>query len=84
LGEAGSSEIGIHRYQEPAGRPFRSRADQRIHQKDHHGNVKQGCGELEQAKQTAFNLKAMGMDNDSIAKAVAMGVSVVREWFGES
>ena len=41
-------------------------------------------GELEQAKQTAFNLKAMGMDNDSIAKAVAMGVSVVREWFGES
>ena len=41
-------------------------------------------GELGQAKQTAFNLKAMGMDNDSIAKAVAMGVSVVREWFGES
>ncbi len=27
-------------------------------------------GKMEHAKQTAFNLKAMGMNNDSIAKAV--------------
>ncbi len=41
-------------------------------------------GKLEQAKQTAFNLKAMGMNNDSIAKAVDVGVSVIKEWFGEN
>ena len=56
------------------------------HKEGHEEGRKEGRkeGGLEQAKQTAFNLKAMGMDNDSIAKAVAMGVSVVREWFGES
>ena len=41
-------------------------------------------GKLEQAKQTAFNLKAMGMTNDSIAKAVEVGISVIKEWFGEN
>ncbi len=39
-------------------------------------------GKTEQAKQTAFNLKAMGMSDESIAMAVEVGVSVVREWFG--
>lgn len=40
-------------------------------------------GKMEQAKQTAFNLKAMGMSDESIASAVEVGVSVIREWFGE-
>lgn len=40
-------------------------------------------GKTEQAKQTAFNLKAMGMSDESIAMAVEVGVSVVRKWFGE-
>ncbi len=41
-------------------------------------------GKLEQAKQTAFNLRNMGMNNDSIAKAIEVGDSVIREWFGEN
>ena len=40
-------------------------------------------GRIEQAKQTAFNLKAMGMSDESIAMAVEFGVSVVRERFDE-
>lgn len=41
-------------------------------------------GKLEQAKQTALNLKAMGMSDESIAMAVGVGVSAVREWFSEN
>lgn len=41
-------------------------------------------GKQEQAKQTALNLKAMGMDNESIAKAVDVRASVVKEWFSEN
>ena len=41
-------------------------------------------GKIEQAKQTAINLKAMGMSDESIAMAVEFGVSVVKEWFGEN
>jgi predicted transposase YdaD len=41
-------------------------------------------GKQEQAKQTARNLKVMGMNNESIAKAVDVEVSVIREWFGEN
>jgi len=40
-------------------------------------------GKLEQAKQTSFNLKDMGMSDGSIGEAIKVGDSVIREWFGE-
>ena len=39
-------------------------------------------GMLEQAKETAFNLRAMGMNIPNIAKAVNVTEETVKTWFG--
>lgn len=41
-------------------------------------------GALKQAKETAWNLHNLGMDEDTIAKMINVQVSLVREWFLES
>ncbi len=41
-------------------------------------------GALKQAKETAWNLHRLGMDDDMIAKMVNVNVSLVREWLLES
>ena len=40
-------------------------------------------GALKQAKETAWNLHNLGMDEDTIAKMINVQVSLVREWFLE-
>ena len=40
-------------------------------------------GALKQAKETAWNLHNLGMDEDTIAKVINVQVSLVREWFLE-
>lgn len=37
-------------------------------------------GELNGKQETAINLHKMGMDNDFIAKAVNVGVEIVKQW----
>lgn len=39
-------------------------------------------GRMEQARETAQALRGMGMGEESIAKAVNVGVEVLKEWFG--
>lgn len=41
-------------------------------------------GRMEQAKETAFNLRTIGLEEETIAKMVNVQVSVVREWFAEN
>ena len=38
---------------------------------------------MEQAKETAFNLRTIGLEEETIAKMVNVPVSVIREWFAE-
>ena len=40
-------------------------------------------GRMEQAKETAFNLRTIGLEEEIIAKMVNIQVSVIREWFAE-
>ena len=40
-------------------------------------------GRMEQAKETAFNLRTIGLEEETIAKMVNVPVSVIREWFAE-
>lgn len=40
-------------------------------------------GRMEQAKETAFNLRTIGLEEETIAKMVNVQVSVIREWFAE-
>lgn len=37
-------------------------------------------GELQKARETAANLFAMGLDLDSIAKAVNVSIDLVKQW----
>ena len=39
---------------------------------------------MEQAKETAFNLRTIGLEEETIAKMVNVQVSVVREWFADT
>lgn len=41
-------------------------------------------GRMRQAKETAFNLRTIGLEEETIAKMVNVRVSVIREWFGEA
>ncbi|MCI8661144.1 MAG: hypothetical protein HFG54_13040 [Lachnospiraceae bacterium] len=43
----------------------------------------EGYGRMEQAKETAFNLRTIGLEEETIAKMVNVQVSVIREWFTE-
>ncbi len=47
--------------------------------------IQQGMqtGAMKQARETAGNLRALGLDEETIAKAVNVSVSLVREWFAE-
>ncbi len=40
-------------------------------------------GRMEQAKETAFNLRTIGLEEETIARMVNVQVSVIREWFAE-
>lgn len=40
-------------------------------------------GRMEQAKEIAFNLRTIGLEEETIAKMVNVQVSVIREWFAE-
>lgn len=41
-------------------------------------------GAIKKAKETAWNLRALGMDDNTIADAVNVQVALVKEWFTES
>lgn len=41
----------------------------------------EGYGRMEQAKETAFNLQTIGLEEETIAKMVNVPVSVIKEWF---
>ncbi len=43
----------------------------------------EGYGRMEQAKETAFNLRTIGLEEETIAKMVNVPISAVREWFAE-
>ncbi len=43
----------------------------------------EGYGRMEQAKETAFNLRTIGLEEEIIAKMVNIQVSVIREWLAE-
>lgn len=47
--------------------------------------VQQGLqeGAIKKAKETAWNLHALGMDDNTIADVVNVQVSLVKEWFSE-
>ena len=47
--------------------------------------IQQGMqtGAMKQARETAGNLRALGLDEETIAKAVNVSASLVREWFAE-
>ena len=47
--------------------------------------VQQGLqeGEIKKAKETAWNLRALGMDDNTIADAVNVQVALVKKWFAE-
>ena len=40
-------------------------------------------GRMEQAKETAFNLRTIGLEEETIAKMVNVQVSVIKKWFTE-
>ncbi len=40
-------------------------------------------GRMEQAKETAFNLRTIGLGEETIAKMVNVQVSVIKKWFTE-
>lgn len=40
-------------------------------------------GAIKKAKETAWNLRALGMDDNAIADAVNVQVALVRKWFAE-
>ncbi len=40
------------------------------------------AGKMKQAKETAQVLREMGMNEESIAKAVNVSVEILKEWFG--
>ena len=48
--------------------------------------IKEGIkeGKFEQAKDTAFALKDMGLSIEQIAKAVKTNIDTVRQWFSSS
>lgn len=48
--------------------------------------MKQGLqeGAIKKAKETAWNLHALGMDDNTIADAVNVQVALVKEWLAES
>ena len=48
-----------------------------------HENRFEEYGRMEQAKETAFNLRTIGLEEETIAKMVNVQVSVIREWFAE-
>lgn len=39
-------------------------------------------GEMNKAREIALNLKAMGMTEENIAKAVNVSIALIRQWFG--
>lgn len=43
----------------------------------------EGYGRMEQAKETAFNLRTIGLEEETIAKMVNVPVSVIKEWFAK-
>ena len=47
-----------------------------------YNNVREGA--IKKAKETAWNLRALGMDDNAIADAVNVQVALVKEWFAES
>ena len=38
---------------------------------------------MEQAKETAFNLRTIGLEEETIARMVNVQVSVIKKWFTE-
>ncbi|MCC8045486.1 MAG: hypothetical protein LIP12_08325 [Clostridiales bacterium] len=40
-------------------------------------------GEFKKAKETAFNLRSMGLDDSQIAVAVNVDIDVAKSWFAE-
>lgn len=44
----------------------------------------EGYGRMEQAKETAFNLRTIGLEEETIAKMVNVPVSVIKEWFAKA
>ena len=40
-------------------------------------------GRLEQARETALNLRTISLDESTIAKMVNVSIELVREWFDE-
>lgn len=46
-----------------------------------YNNVREGA--IKKAKETAWNLRALGMDDNAIADAVNVQVALVKEWFAE-
>lgn len=41
------------------------------------------AGKMEQARETAYELQAMGMPDEKIAKAVKVSMDVLQGWFAE-
>ena len=41
-------------------------------------------GKLEQAKETALNLRTISLDEETIAKMVNVSTALVKEWFSEN
>lgn len=39
-------------------------------------------GEMNKAREIALNLKAMGMTEENIAKAVNVSIALIRQWLG--
>lgn len=42
----------------------------------------EATGEMKKAKETAFNLKEMGLTDEMIAKAINVSLNLVRQWLG--
>ena len=40
-------------------------------------------GEMEQAKETAYELRDMGLTDEKIARAVKVSMDTLQEWFAE-
>ncbi len=40
-------------------------------------------GKMEQAKETAYELRDMGLPDEKIARAVKVSMDTLREWFAE-
>ncbi len=43
----------------------------------------EGYGKMVQAKETAFNLRMIGLEEETIARMVNVQVSVIKKWFTE-